>query len=282
MTGHRKGETQGAVAWGVRGSWTGRCATGPPPEWHRSTTRSHARRIVSSALATDADLEASTVHPQRARDLRGASEPHVACHRSAVSPSTVKRFRCMTYDRVPVRRLPCGSRSASPSRHGFLGHFTLAVTLESNAIRSDARTRNLGRTKPTPTALRREQKLSTPRRSLCPTSRTAGFAQCRGCGVGAPGRDEPDPCHGHRADDYDLMSKLVEAGRRWVIRLCYDRVLATADQPAKNERGGRPTRGAVQQNGHLSRRSPQPGAGRRKRGAARQQRVATLAISASR
>src|SRR6266403_269665 len=83
------------------------------------------------------------------------------------------------------------------------------------------------------------------------------------------------------ADDYDLMSKLVEAGRRWVIRLCYDRVLATADQPATTKEVVAQREVLCNRTVHLSRRSPQPGAGRRKRGAARQQLVAALAIGAS-
>ncbi len=85
------------------------------------------------------------------------------------------------------------------------------------------------------------------------------------------------------ADDYALMVGLVEARRRWVIRLCYDRLLADVDagEPSKAkqlvaQRGVACTRDVT-----VSRRPKQVGPKRRRRGRPRDERIATLAISAT-
>jgi IS4 transposase len=87
------------------------------------------------------------------------------------------------------------------------------------------------------------------------------------------------------ADDYALMARLVGGEQRFVIRMCYDRVLA-ADQQGTDR--GRRTREfvasrrvACKRTAQLSARKRSPLARGRKRGRARQGRQARLAFAAA-
>jgi hypothetical protein len=85
------------------------------------------------------------------------------------------------------------------------------------------------------------------------------------------------------ADDYALMAGLVEAGRRWVVRLCYDRILADVDagEPSKAKQLAAQCAVACTRDVTLSRRRKQVGPTRRRRGRPRDERIATLAIKAT-
>jgi hypothetical protein len=167
------------------------------------------------------------------------------------------------------------------SGHGFLGHFTLAVTADD--LRDPLGTLALEtwtRTAPTPTALRRELKLKYVETLGLPNEQDRWLRSVNASEAAVQGVTSLIHVMDSEADDYDLMSKLVEARRRWVIRLCYDRVLATAGQ-AKTKEVVAQREVLCKKTVHLSRRRCQPGGGRRKRALVRQQRVATLAITAS-
>jgi hypothetical protein len=85
------------------------------------------------------------------------------------------------------------------------------------------------------------------------------------------------------ADDYALMAALVEAERRWVIRLCYDRKLADVDagDPSKAKELVAQCAVACTRDVNVSRRRKQVGPTTRRRGRPRDERIATLAISAT-
>ena len=169
------------------------------------------------------------------------------------------------------------------SGHGFLAHFTLAVTL-------DARRDPLGtlaletwtRTEPTPTALRKQRVLTQDQAMDLPNEQDRWWRSVEAAEAAVAGR-RTSLIHvmDSEADDYDLMSKLVEARRRWVIRLCHDRTLSLAGQRAKTKEVVAQREVLCKRTVHLSRRERQPGGSQRKRAASREQRVATLAISAA-
>src|SRR5882724_10742734 len=282
MTGHRKGETQGAVAGEFAGAGLGDARLGRRLSGIAQRLAATPDASFPSALATDADLEGFyRFIRNEAVTCEALLKPHVAAtvrrlaeHSEALAVHDTTEFR-FGGSRADLGRL-------TQSGHGFLGHFTLAVTLDEQ--RNPLGTLALetwARTKPTPTALRRERKLSYAETLALPNEQDRWLRSVEAAESAAQGVTSLIHVMDSEADDYDLMSKLVEAGRRWVIRLCYDRVLATADQPAKTKEVVAQREVLCNRTVHLSRRSPQPGAGRRKRGAARQQRVATLAISAS-
>jgi hypothetical protein len=85
------------------------------------------------------------------------------------------------------------------------------------------------------------------------------------------------------ADDYALMAGLVEAGRRWVVRLCYDRILADVDagEPSKAKQLVAQCAVACTRDVKVSSRRKQVGPTRRRRGRPRDERIATLAIKAT-
>jgi len=168
------------------------------------------------------------------------------------------------------------------SGHGFLGHFTLAVTLD--AARDPLGTIALQtwtRDESTPTALRKQRKLSQAEAMGLPNEQDRWWRSIEIAEAAVAGTTSLIHVMDSEADDYDLMSKLVEAHHRWVIRLCHDRTLTIAGQAAKTKEVVAQREVLCKRTVHLSRRERQPGGTRRKRAAAREQRVATLAISAS-
>ncbi len=169
------------------------------------------------------------------------------------------------------------------SGHGFLVHFTLAVTLDARrdplgTLALETWTRN----EPTPTALRKQRKLTQSAAMSLPNEQDRWWRGIEAAEAAVAGR-RTSLIHvmDSEADDYDLMSKLVEARRRWVIRLCHDRSLSMAGQPAKTKELVAQREVLCKRTVHLSRRERQPGGTQRKRAALREQRLATLAISAA-
>jgi len=76
MTGHRKGETRARLLESRELTTNARLGRRLMASLKHSQPR--PTHLFPSALATDANLEASTVHPQRGRDLRALLKPHVA------------------------------------------------------------------------------------------------------------------------------------------------------------------------------------------------------------
>lgn len=168
------------------------------------------------------------------------------------------------------------------SGHGFLGHFTLAVTLD--AARDPLGTVALQtwtRRETTPTSLRKQRKLGHAEARRLPKEQDRWWRGIEATEATVANATSLIHVMDSEADDYDLMSKLVEARYRWVIRLCHDRTLRIAGQPAKTKEVVAQREVLCERAVHLSRRKRQPGGARRKRAAVREQRVATLAISAS-
>jgi len=234
------------------------------------------------ALATGADLEGfyrlmrnDAVTPET------VLKPHVAAtvsraseHEEVLAVHDTSEFR-FGGSRTDLGRL-------TQSGHGFLAHFTLAVTLD--AQRDPLGTLALEtwtRTEPTPTALRKAGKLSYAETVGLPNEQDRWARGVEAAEAEVGGVTSLIHVMDSEADDYDLMGKLVDARRRWVIRLCYDRLLDTADQAAKAKEVVAQRKVLCKKTVHLSRRGRQPGGARRKRALPRHERLATLAIRAS-
>ncbi|SRR5882672_3759473 len=233
------------------------------------------------ALTTGADLEGfyrfirnEAVKPE------SLLKPHVeatvgrlAQHAEALAVHDTSEFR-FGGSREDLGRL-------TKSGHGFLGHFTLAVT-------ADDRRDPLGtialhtwtRQKVTPTALRKQGKISITEAMSLPNEQDRWWQSIETAEAAAQGTASLIHVMDSEADDYDLMGKLLEGGLRWVIRLCYDRRLADAAPGTKTKEFIAEREVLCTRKVALSRRDRQPGGGQRKRTAAREQRMATLAISA--
>ena len=166
--------------------------------------------------------------------------------------------------------------------HGFLGHFSLAVAAdESRDVLGVLAVHPWVRTKETPTAQRKAKKISYKE------SRKGPREQERwGHSVGRVERllkGQTSVIHlmDSEADDFTGIARLVDKSRRFVIRLGYDRVL---DSAAEGE--GRRIKEAVSSERIVCRRTVKlsrrrrPPAGGKKRTCERDEREATLAISA--
>lgn len=168
------------------------------------------------------------------------------------------------------------------SGQGFLGHLSMAVSADGNR-------EPLGvlaihpwvRTKETPTAKRQAKKISYKESRKLPReqerwSRSVGRVERL-----LENKSSVIHVMDSEADDYTGIAHMVGKNRRFVIRLCYDRVLATAPQGGprtiKDALDGKPI--VCRRTVKLSRRGRLPGGGR-KRTSARQEREATLAINA--
>jgi len=168
------------------------------------------------------------------------------------------------------------------SGHGFLGHFTLAVTVD--AARDPLGTIALHtwtRHETTPTALRKQGKLNSDQAMGLPNEQDRWWQGIEAAEAAAASATSLIHVMDSEADDYDLMSKLVEARHRWVIRLCHDRTLRIAGKAAKTKEVVAQREVLCERTVHLSRRERQPGGAQRRRAAVREERVATLAISAA-
>jgi hypothetical protein len=111
---------------------------------------------------------------------------------------------------------------------GFTGHFTLAVTADgSRAPLGMLATELWARTQPTMSALRKEGKIPYRKARQLPNEQDRWL---RGVSAAEAAIGNKEGCLIHvmdsEADDYDIMTQLLQDRRRWVIRLCQDRALA--------------------------------------------------------
>lgn len=231
------------------------------------------------ALVTEADLEGFYRFVRNEAVTFGAlSQPHVAATaRRAAEYDEVCAVHDTTEFRFSSAREDLGC--LSESGHGFLGHFTLAVSLSE--IRDPLGMLAIEtwvRGKKTATALRRAGMTYAESRKL-PNEQDRWLRSIDKAERAAAGGTSLIHVMDSEADDYALMSGLVSRGHRWVIRLCYDRVLAGAKSGKTKEflatREVKCTRTV-----ELSARRRQPGGGR-VRGATRSARTATLALSSA-
>lgn len=167
---------------------------------------------------------------------------------------------------------------------GFLGHFTLAVGVDAaraplGVIASELWVRR----EPTATALHKAGQITLRQARCRPNEQDRWF---RGVKASEAAVSESRCSLIHvmdsEADDYDLMTRLVEGRHRWVIRLSDNRVLANTSAPAprKIREFVATMKVRCTRDVHLSRRRRPPGGGRR-RTREREERNATLGISAS-
>src|SRR5438067_6469253 len=246
-----------------------------------------ARRLVANpdspfprALATSADLEGFyRFLRNKAVTFETLLEPHVQ--------ATVERLSGLpeaiaVHDTTEFRY--GGTRDElgrlGKAGHGFLAHLSIAVSRgEARAPLGTLAAETWVRTGPTATSLRRELGLSWKEVREIPTEQ-ARWARVVDATEAAVGR-ATSLIHvmDSEADDYALMSTLVEKGRRWVIRLGYDRVVEASPLKAK---------ALMAQSAIVCKRevpiSPhrrQYGGGVRARGRVRDGRIAKLSISAS-
>jgi hypothetical protein len=167
------------------------------------------------------------------------------------------------------------------SGHGFLGHFTLAVTQdEDRDPLGTLAVETWTRTAPTPTALRREGKLSYAETRELPNEQDRWFRAVEAAEKATGFETSLVHVMDSEADDYKLMSNLVESQRRWIIRLCYDRVLAGLPNSPKTKEVVAKREVLCKRTVKLSRRKRQPGGERRSRAAIRSGRTAMLTMSA--
>jgi hypothetical protein len=169
------------------------------------------------------------------------------------------------------------------SGHGFLGHFTLAVT--ADGVRAPLGTlavESWARREPTATALRKQGKISYAESKAMPNEQNRWIRGVEAAEATVGGAASLIHVMDSEADDYDLMAKLG-TGRRWVIRLCYDRLLANVEpgQPTKTKELVARRKVKCKRKVHLSRRRRQPGGNKRRRTRVRKERTASLAISAT-
>jgi len=170
------------------------------------------------------------------------------------------------------------------SGHGFLGHFTQLVS--ADGLRSPLGTiavETWTRHEPTPSALNRQKKITYAQMHAMPSEQDRWLRGVAAAENAAAGRVSLIHVMDSEADDYALMAGLVEAGRRWVIRLCYDRILADieAGEPPKAKELVAQCAVACTRDVSLSRRRKQVGPARRRRGRPRDERIARLAIKAT-
>ena len=234
------------------------------------------------ALATGADLEGfyrflrnDAVTPEvLLKPHIDATVSRLAQHPEALAVHDTSEFR-FGGSREDLGRL-------TKSGHGFLGHFTLAVSV--GARRDPLGTLALHtwtRQETTPTALRRLGKLSSAEAIRVPNEQDRWWRSIEAAEAAAGGSTSLIHVMDSEADDYDVMRKLVEARRRWVIRLCYDRALVGAAPRTLTKELVAQREVLCTRKVQLSRRERQPGGAKRKRTASREQRLATLAMSAA-
>jgi hypothetical protein len=170
------------------------------------------------------------------------------------------------------------------SGHGFLGHFTHLVSADGRrsplgTIAAETWTRD----EPTPTALRQQKKITYAQMHAMPSEQDRWLRGVAAAEIAVAGRVSLIHVMDSEADDYALMAGLVEAGRRWVIRLCYDRSLSdvAADEPSKAKELVGQCAITSTRDVNVSRRRKQVGPIKRRRGRPRDERIATLAIKAT-
>ncbi len=170
------------------------------------------------------------------------------------------------------------------SGHGFLAHCTLAVSAEGQ--REPLGVLGLetwARQGPTATELRKQKKVTYTESRALPTEQDRWLRAVAAAETTVGEAASLIHVMDSEADDYTVMDGLVAAHRRWVIRLCYDRVLAGESGAAHTKTREFVARCRVmcKRTVQLSRRRRQPGGAKNKRTRVRKERRATLAISAA-
>jgi hypothetical protein len=169
------------------------------------------------------------------------------------------------------------------SGHGFVGHFSLAVTSDGkHSVLGVVGLEIWNRHGDTPTALVKQGKISYDEAREMPNEQDLWLRGVRRADAAIAGRISPIHVMDSEADDYNLMADLVGEQHRWILRLGYDRVLC--DQPIH---APRKTKAFMESREivctgdvHVSAHKRPPGGGDR-RSRQREAREATLAISAS-
>jgi hypothetical protein len=236
------------------------------------------------ALATEADLEGFYRFVRNeAVTFQALLQPHVAATRGRMAghPTVLAVHDTSEFRFGGTRK---GLGRLTEAGHGFLGHFTHAVTADGTRVpMGTLAVESWARQGPTVTALRKQGKLSYAETQALPNEQDRWFRGVAAAEFAAQGSASLIHVMDSEADDYDLMGKLVQAGCRWVIRLCYDRALATAQpgQPTKTKELVAKRRVVCRRQVQLSRRRRQPGGAKRRRTRVRKERLATLGISAT-
>ena len=240
----------------------------------------HPDRAFPALLGKSAELEGFYRFLSNDQvTVEGVLQPHVeatveraARHRSVVVAHDTSEFRFEGQVREGLGRL--GSKG-----QGFLAHFSMLIS-------ADGRREPLGvaglkvwtRDKPTATHLIKAKKLSNAASRRMPRESARWGELVEQVEDTVDGSVSLIHVMDSEADDYSLMSQLVGRGRRFVIRLCYDRCLeAAAEQPEKLKRLLQVQRGLCTRTVKLSRRGRQP-LGGQKRLQPRDERTATLAF----
>jgi hypothetical protein len=170
---------------------------------------------------------------------------------------------------------------------GFLGHFTLAVTADGDRTPLGVLAAELWtRQGPSVSALRKAGKLTEAQARALPNEQDRWM---RGVKVSKAVVSATKPqCRlihvmDSEADDYDLLAQMVGDDDRFVVRLCVDRVLTNPkpSEPRKIKEFVAKRKVVCTREVHLSRRGRQPGGEQRKRSRQRDERNATLTISAT-
>jgi hypothetical protein len=168
----------------------------------------------------------------------------------------------------------------SESGHGFLGHFTLAVAAnDARTVLGALAVEAWSRTKPTISQLRKQGLITYGESAAMPNEQDRWLRGVEAAEAAVGDRANVLHVMDSEADDYGLMGKLG-TGRRWIIRLGYNRALAT-EEPTKVRELVAKRRVRCRRNVHLSRRRRYPG-GHGKRTQVRKERDAELAITATR
>ncbi len=236
------------------------------------------------ALATEADLEGFyRLVRNEAVTFDDLLRPHVA---ATVARMTASGEALAVHDTTQfafggTRK---GLGRLNQSGHGFLSHFSLAVSAEgARAPLGVLAVESWARQEPSKTALLKQRKVTYGESGGLPNEQDRWLRGVAATEAAVAGAVSLIHVMDSEADDYDLMAGLVAARRRWVIRLCYDRALANAEPGEPHTTKELVARRTVKctRQVHLSRRRRQPGGDKRSRTRVRKERDATLAISAT-
>src|SRR5512138_585480 len=148
------------------------------------------------------------------------------------------------------------------SGHGFLSHFTLAVSAEgSRAPLGVLAVEPWARHEPSNTALLHQRKITYAESRALPNEHDRWLRAVDAAEAAAAGAVSLIHVMDSEADDYDSMAGLVDARRRWIIRLAFDRALANAEpgEPRKTRELVASRKVRCRRKVHLSRRHRAPG-----------------------
>jgi IS4 transposase len=173
------------------------------------------------------------------------------------------------------------------SGHGFLGHFALAVSVGSREPLGILGVNRWARTGISATKLRRTGGMTYRQSRELPNEGDKWIRLIDETEETVDAEASLIHVMDSEADDYELLSKLVENGRRFVVRSKMDRILAIRHLSATGRPkpklnglvGAQPV--IAKRMVPLSRRGRRPGGTKRKRNLAREEREATLTFRAT-